>query len=127
MRQKPMPISRDFLKVRTCCAALLCIVLPVSWVEARDMNPNTDWFSAARVGVFIHFLPGDAKALAQVEDFDVEALAGQIAGFVNAYALCGPGDDVEYAIRNARALVADCACRAAEEMLNQAPGAPPPE
>ena len=39
---------------------------------------NTDWFKDARYGVFMHFLPADAKGLALVNDFDVEALAGQL-------------------------------------------------
>ncbi len=39
----------------------------------------TDWFKAARYGVFMHFLPGDTQQLALVDRFDVEALARQLA------------------------------------------------
>jgi hypothetical protein len=43
-----------------------------------DRNPNTDWFKDARYGVLMHFLPGDPKGLALVNQFDVDALAGQL-------------------------------------------------
>ena len=46
--------------------------------HAAAYNPDTDWFKNARYGVFMHFLPGDAKGLALLKDFDVEALAGQL-------------------------------------------------
>jgi hypothetical protein len=64
----------------------------------RDVSV-TDWFRDARYGVFMHFLPGDAQALAKVQAFDVDALAiqletvgakylvltlGQNSGFMNA-------------------------------------------
>ena len=45
---------------------------------AEPNNPNTDWLKNARYGVFMHFLPGDAKSLAQVKDFDVESLTAQV-------------------------------------------------
>src|SRR6185369_2404207 len=45
---------------------------------ASPQNPNTDWFKAARYGVFMHFLPGDAKTLALVEQFDVQSLTRQL-------------------------------------------------
>lgn len=41
-------------------------------------NPNTDWFKDAHYGVLIHFLPGDAKGLELLNQFDVDALAGQL-------------------------------------------------
>jgi len=41
-------------------------------------NNNTDWLPEARYGVFMHLLPGDARQLAQVKDFDVEVLARQL-------------------------------------------------
>lgn len=41
-------------------------------------NSNTDWLSAARYGVFMHFLPGDSQQLNRVKDFDVENLAQQL-------------------------------------------------
>ena len=41
-------------------------------------NSDTDWLRDARYGVFMHFLPGDAKGLALVDKFDAEALAEQL-------------------------------------------------
>ena len=38
----------------------------------------TDWLKEARLGAFMHFLPGDAESFAKVNDFDVEALASQL-------------------------------------------------
>ena len=55
-----------------------CLPLLTGIGHAAPNNPDTDWFSQAKYGVFMHFLPGDAKGLALVKDFDVEALAGQL-------------------------------------------------
>jgi alpha-L-fucosidase len=41
-------------------------------------NPDTDWLMESRCGVFMHFLPADARGLAQVEEFDVPALVRQL-------------------------------------------------
>ncbi len=46
--------------------------------QAAATTGNTEWLRAARYGVFMHFLPGDAAGLARVQEFDVEALAGQL-------------------------------------------------
>lgn len=54
---------------------LLTIVLSFSPLT----EVSAEWFSELKVGVFIHFLPGDAASFAQVETFDVEALAEQLA------------------------------------------------
>lgn len=43
-----------------------------------DNSPQTDWLKDARLGVFMHFLPGDAVSFAKVNDFDVPALAQQL-------------------------------------------------
>jgi hypothetical protein len=48
-------------------------------------NTNTDWFSEARVGVFMHFLPSGPEGLKQVERFDVPALAEQLADLRAGY------------------------------------------
>lgn len=37
-----------------------------------------DWLKDAQLGAFMHFLPGDAAGLAQVDAFDVPALARQL-------------------------------------------------
>jgi hypothetical protein len=54
---------------------LLC--LPGA-AEAFPQNPTTAWLKDAKYSVFMHFLPGDAKSLALVEQFDVESLARQL-------------------------------------------------
>lgn len=44
-------------------------------------NPSTsstDWLKEAQLGAFMHFLPGDPGSFAKVNDFDVNALAGQL-------------------------------------------------
>ena len=46
--------------------------------SAADKSPQTDWFKEARIGAFMHFLPGNAEQFAKVNDFDVEALARQL-------------------------------------------------
>ncbi len=56
-----------------------CLVLSLSWhAQATVNNPNTDWLKDAQYGVFMHFLPGDAKGLALVKEFDGEGLARQL-------------------------------------------------
>ncbi len=58
---------------------LVPLLLLLSWrSSAEPMNPNTDWFRDAQYGIFMHFLPADAKGLALVEQFDVAALARQL-------------------------------------------------
>lgn len=57
---------------------VLLLVLAAAPAPADPDNPNTDWLKAARYGVFMHFLPGDAPGLARVKEFDVEALAREL-------------------------------------------------
>lgn len=57
---------------------LLILCLFGGRVSAAQMNPNTDWFKAARYGVFMHLLPGDAKGLALEQEINVETLAQQL-------------------------------------------------
>ena len=56
--------------------AFLCVVAAA--VSAGDRNPATDWMPEAKVGAFMHFLPG-ADTFARVEAFDVPAVARQLA------------------------------------------------
>jgi len=61
------------------CKLAACFLLSLSWsAQAVPNNPNTDWFKDAKYGVFMHFLPGDAKGLALVNEFDVQGLARQL-------------------------------------------------
>lgn len=51
----------------------------VSVTRAQDpIQPQTDWFKDAKLGAFMHFLPGNAEQFARVEQFDVNALAAQL-------------------------------------------------
>ncbi len=55
------------------------LLLPAAFAaEEGAGDPRTDWFRDARYGVFVHFLPSDAEQFAQIDDFDVEALAQQL-------------------------------------------------
>lgn len=54
-------------------------VVVKKWTESTDSQRMTDWLSANGRGVFMHFLPGSSEDLQQVESFDVEALADQLA------------------------------------------------
>ena len=45
----------------------------------------SDWLKDARIGAFMHFLPGSAAQLSKVDDFDVEALAKQLDGMGAKY------------------------------------------
>ncbi|MBN2477310.1 MAG: alpha-L-fucosidase [Pirellulales bacterium] len=63
---------------RLFTATIALVLLSVSPIAAADRNPNTDWLREARVGVFMHLLPGDARGLQRVRQFDVNALASQL-------------------------------------------------
>ena len=55
------------------------LLLALTWSTwAEPSNPNTDWLSQTKYGVFIHFLPSGSVGLRQVEQFDVKALTGQL-------------------------------------------------
>lgn len=56
-------------------AAWLCAAAAAS---AGEKNPATDWMPEAKVGAFMHFLPG-ASTFALVEKFDVPAVAKQLS------------------------------------------------
>ena len=44
----------------------------VGSTDAGDRNPNTDWLRDARIGVFMHLLPGDAQ-MAQLRSIQATA------------------------------------------------------
>jgi hypothetical protein len=54
------------------------VTMTVSAVSASDTSSSTDWIKEARIGAFMHFLPGDEASFAKVNDFDVVALAAQL-------------------------------------------------
>ncbi|MCC6819645.1 MAG: alpha-amylase family protein [Verrucomicrobiota bacterium] len=63
---------------------------------ATPNNRNTDWLPEARYGGFMHFLPGDDRQLAQVQDFDVEALARQLETVGASYFVLTLGQNSGY-------------------------------
>ena len=64
--------------------------------RAESQNPNTDWFKDAKYGVFMHFLPGDAKSYAMVDQFDVATLAGQLEAMGAKYFVLTLGQNSGY-------------------------------
>jgi len=64
--------------------------------QADVANPNTDWFSQAKYGVFIHFLPAGEAGLKQVGQFDVKALAGQLEEMGAGYLVLTLGQNSGY-------------------------------
>jgi hypothetical protein len=53
-------------------ALALAFGLPAT-ARADSHNPNTDWFSRAKYGVFVHFLPSGSAGLEQVDRFPDES------------------------------------------------------
>ena len=94
---------RMIMKTNHPCASMLGVALGAALIllaptrlQADINNPNTDWFSQAKYGVFMHFLPGDAQGLALVRDFDVETLAGQLGDMVANYFVLTLGQNSGY-------------------------------
>ena len=83
------------IRVRICLGLALSLGL-TQRPQAAFQNPNTDWFTEAKYGVFMHFLPGNAAQLAQVKTFDVEALAGQLEAMGAKYFVITLGQNSGY-------------------------------
>jgi len=77
-------------------AAILAGTLLTNQAVASDQNPNTDWFSQAQCGVFMHFLPSGSAGLKQVEQFDVSALATQLEAMGAKYFVITLGQNSGY-------------------------------
>jgi len=76
---------------------LVGLSLALHWsTPAEPSNANTDWFSQAKYGVFIHFLPSGQAGLKQVEQFDVKALAGQLEEVGAGYLVLTLGQNSGY-------------------------------
>ncbi|MCP5519891.1 MAG: alpha-L-fucosidase [Verrucomicrobiales bacterium] len=71
-------LSRSLASLRRLAAPPLLLVLLSGSIHAEPENPHTDWFRAARYGVFMHFLPGDERQFSTVNDFDVDFVAEQL-------------------------------------------------
>ena len=76
--------------------ALGALLLLARQSPGASQNPNTDWFKDARYGVFMHFLPADAKGLEQVSNFDVEGLARQLTAMGARYFVITLGQNSGY-------------------------------
>ena len=85
-------------KIRLSGLVLGCLLASATPGLAEPNDMNTDWFKDARYGVFMHFLPADAKGLALVNGFDVEALAGQLEAMGAKYFVITLGQNSGYFI-----------------------------
>jgi hypothetical protein len=73
------------------------LLLALAWsTQAELFNPNTDWFSRAKYGVFVHFLPFGKAGLDQVEQFDAKALAEQLGEIGAGYLVLTLGQNSGY-------------------------------
>src|SRR5579859_3889180 len=64
--------------------------------KAEQANPNTDWLSQAKYGVFIHFLPSGKEGLEKVEQFDADVLARQLDEIGAGYLILTLGQNSGY-------------------------------
>ena len=80
---------REFLKRTAGCALAVdsssVLLARTPSVEAADVSHAADWLKDARLGVFMHFLPGDPQGLSKVDDFDVPALTRQLKAMGVSY------------------------------------------
>ena len=65
---------------------------------ATPNNPDTDWFQAARYGVFVHLLPGSDAQLALVKSIDTDALAGEVEAMGAKFMVLTLGQNTGYYI-----------------------------
>jgi len=75
----------------------LALGLGLAWsLPAETTNSNTGWFSRAKYGVFMHFLPSGEAGLKLVDQFDVKALAGQLEELGAGYLVITLGQNSGY-------------------------------
>jgi hypothetical protein len=88
-RSAQLPSRREMLKrmvggaLATGCSGVLRVCVPGA--EAAHLPHVADWLKDARLGVFMHFLPGDPQGLAKVDDFDVPAVTRQLKAMGASY------------------------------------------
>ena len=63
---------------------------------AQPNNPNTDWFSRAKYGLFVHFLPAGPDFQGEVNAFDVVAFAQDCADAGAGYVFITLGQNSGY-------------------------------
>lgn len=84
------------MKKHVLSSVLGLLLLPILMVRADSSNPNTDWFSQAKYGVFIHFLLSGKEGLEKAEAFDTAALAGQLEEMGAGYLVVTLGQNSGY-------------------------------
>ncbi len=57
----------------------LLLIIFLSASSFAQVKPNTDWFSQAEYGIFVHFLPEGNDFQKRVDEFDVKAFAQDCA------------------------------------------------
>jgi len=75
-----------------------CSILTAGNLRAADQPSSADWLRDARIGAFMHFYPHNAASLAQVNDFDVDALAKQLGDMGAKYFVITLGQNTGYFI-----------------------------
>lgn len=85
---------------------LTLLLAAIAWLHpgsavADLRNPNTDWFSQAKYGVFVHFLPSGDGFEKRVNEFDVDAFAQDCQEAGAAYVTFTLGQDGYYCSPNA--------------------------
>lgn len=85
----PIFDRRQFLERAARCALAMGLpcIFPASTpgAETAEVSHAADWLRDARLGVFMHFLPGDTQGLAKVEAFDVPAVTQQLKAMGASY------------------------------------------
>ena len=67
-------------------------------VQTARFSPAADWLHDARLGVFMHFYPGNTNQLALVDSFDVTAVARQLKEMGAAYLIISLGQNTGFYI-----------------------------
>lgn len=75
---------------------LLSLCFISSGVAQPEASHPTDWLKSAKTGVFMHFLPNNAKEFAKVRDFDVNSLGQQLEAVGAGYLIFTLGQNSGY-------------------------------
>lgn len=73
-----------------------CLLSALTDTSAQPNNPNTDWFSRAQYGLFVHFLPAGPDFGRAVNAFDVTAFARDCADAGAGYVFITLGQNSGY-------------------------------
>ena len=64
--------------LRLTIVMAVAALLPLSNSRAEEGPSKTDWLHEAKIGAFLHLLPGNDEQFALLKDFDAESLAEQL-------------------------------------------------